>query len=136
MTGRFSRVRLQHIWRTSKRGPTEIGYAYFRARRRRRNIADDEPEVSESDRLALSGSFDLEPGALVDNAEVIDSYRRADSFAPRTIRWYLPYFHHVYFGGTHTLLRFADQFARLHGVQNHFHCYDVVPHAVAVMSTK
>ena len=37
----------------------------------------------------------------------------------------LPFFHHVYFGGTHTLLRFAEQFARVHGVETHFHCYDV-----------
>jgi glycosyltransferase involved in cell wall biosynthesis len=52
------------------------------------------------------------------------------------VRWYLPFFHHVYFGGTHTLLRFADQFARLHGVQNHFHCYDVAPPAVSAMADK
>ena len=64
MAGRFSRVRLQHIWRTSKLGPTEIGYAYFRARRRRRNIADDEPQLSESDQLALSGAFDVDDAAL------------------------------------------------------------------------
>src|SRR5437763_6035678 len=131
MAGRFSRVRLQHIWRTSKRGPTEIGYAYFRARRRRRNIADDEPELSESDQLAVSGAFDIEQSALEANAALIESYRRLESFEPRTVRWYVPFFHHVYYGGVHTLLRFADQFARLHGVQTHFHCYDVGPHAVA-----
>jgi glycosyltransferase involved in cell wall biosynthesis len=136
MEGRFSRVRLQHIWRTSKRGPTEIGYAYFRARRRRRNIADDEPELSESDQLALSGAFDVDDAALADNAALIDAYRRSGSFDPRTIRWYLPFFHHVYFGGVHTLLRFADQFARHHGIQNHFHCYDVAPPAVGGMAAK
>ena len=136
MAGRFSRVRLQHIWRTSKRGPTEIGYAYFRARRRRKNIADDEPELGESDWLALSGAFDVDHGALAANAAAIEAYRRAESFAPRTVRWYLPFFHHVYFGGTHTLLRFADQFARRHGVHNQFHCYDVAPQAVSAMSAK
>jgi O-antigen biosynthesis protein len=136
MAGRFSRVRLQHIWRTSKRGPTEIGYAYFRARRRRRNIADDEPELSESDQLAVSGAFDLEAQALDFNAALIESYRRRDAFEPRTIRWYLPFFHHVYYGGVHTLLRFADQFARRHGVHNHFHCYDVGAPAVGGMARK
>jgi glycosyltransferase involved in cell wall biosynthesis len=136
MAGRFSRVRLQHIWRTSKLGPTEIGYAYFRARRRRRNIADDEPELTESDQLALSGAFDIDDAAVADNAALIGRYRRLDAFHPRSIRWYLPFFHHVYFGGTHTLLRFADQFARRHNVQNHFHCYDVGAPAVATMSTK
>jgi glycosyltransferase involved in cell wall biosynthesis len=136
MAGRFSRVRLQHIWRMSKRGPTEIGYAYFRARRRRRNIADDEPELSESDRLAFSGVFDVDDQALADNQALIQGYRRLDSFAPQTVRWYLPFFHHVYYGGVHTLLRFADQFARRYGVQNHFHCYDVTPLAVNAMAAK
>ena len=55
---RFGKVRRQYIWNTLKKGPTEAGYAYFRARRRRRNIADDEPTLSESDRLAISGAFD------------------------------------------------------------------------------
>jgi glycosyltransferase involved in cell wall biosynthesis len=136
MAGRFSRVRLQHIWRTSRLGPTEIGYAYFRARRRRRNIADDEPELTESDRLAFLGGFDADDSTLAANAALIDRYRRADSFMPRTIRWYLPFFHHVYYGGVHTLLRFADHFARVHGVKNHFHCYDVTPLAVKDMAAK
>src|SRR5581483_3733654 len=136
MAGRFSRVRLQHIWRTSKLGPTEIGYAYFRARRRRRNIADDEPELNESDQLAVSGAFDIEESALEANAALIESYRRLDAFEPRTVRWYLPFFDHVYYGGIHTLLGCGDQFARRHGVRNHFHCYHVGPQAVAGMARK
>jgi glycosyltransferase involved in cell wall biosynthesis len=136
MSGRFNRVRLQHIYRTLKMGPTEVGYAYFRARRRRRNIADDEPQLSESDQLALSGAFDVDDAALADNASLIDSYRHSSEFEIASVIWYLPFFHHVYFGGTHTLLRFADHFARVHGVRNHFHCYDVAPSAVSVMSRK
>ena len=53
-----------YIWHIVSRGPTEIGYAYFRARRRRRNIADDEPLLSESDQLALSGAFDADERPL------------------------------------------------------------------------
>ena len=53
--GRFGEVRRQYVWHIVKQGPTEIGYAYFRARRRRRNIADDEPLLTESDQLGLSG---------------------------------------------------------------------------------
>ena len=53
----------RYIWTIVKRGPTEIGYAYFRARRRRRNIADDEVLLTESDRLALSGAFDATDAA-------------------------------------------------------------------------
>jgi glycosyltransferase involved in cell wall biosynthesis len=136
MAGRFSRVRLQHIWRTMKKGPTEVGYAYFRARRRRRNIADDEPLVTESDALALSGVFDADKAMIAANAELINRYRRSESFEIKSVLWFLPYFHHVYFGGTHTLLRFADHFAREHGVRNSFYCYDVGSAAVPRMARK
>ena len=132
----LDRARLRHIWRTLQKGPTEVGYAYFRARRRRRNIADDEPELSESDRLMLSGAFDIDDRAVAENAAVIERYRRSDSFEIRTVQWFLPFFHHVYFGGTHTLLRFADHFARAHGVENRFHCYDVGSRAVGPMARK
>lgn len=136
MAGRFSRVRLQHIWRTMHKGPTEVGYAYFRARRRRRNRADDEPLLSESDQLAVSGVFDADAEMLAANAALIEQYRARESFEVRSVLWFLPYFHHVYFGGVHTLLRFADHFARVHGVENRFHCYDVGAHAVTGMARK
>jgi O-antigen biosynthesis protein len=134
--GRFSRVRMRHIWETTKQGPTEFGYAYFRARRRRRNIADDESMLSESDLLAMSGAFDASDESLADNAELIDRYRRSDGFEIRTVVWFLPFFHHVYFGGVHTLLRFAEHFARVHGVKTHFHCYDVGQDRVPEMAQK
>jgi O-antigen biosynthesis protein len=125
--GRFSPVRRRYIWTIVKRGPTEIGYAYFRARRRRRNIADDEILLSESDRLALSGSFDATDAALETNQRLVDGYLSLDAFEPRSVVWFLPYFNHVYFGGTYTLLRFAEHFARVHSVATHFHCYDADP---------
>ena len=125
MSGRFNRVRLEYIYNTLKKGPTEAGYAYFRARRRRRNVADDEPLLSESDQLAMSGAFDFNEEILARNAALIEAYRRSDSLEIKTLQWFLPFFHHAYFGGTYTLLRFADHFARLHGVENRFHCYDI-----------
>ncbi len=136
MTGRFSRTRMRHIWVTSKKGPTEIGYAYFRARRRRRNIADDESLLSESDRLAMSGDFDADDRALERNARLVEDYLGRGSMEISTALWYLPFFHHVYFGGTHTLLRFADYFARVHGVHNSFRCYDVGRDKATQMAAK
>jgi O-antigen biosynthesis protein len=133
---RFGHVRRQYIWNIVKQGPTEIGYAYFRARRRRRNTADDEQLLSESDLLGLSGSFDATDAELADNRRLVNAYRSGEPFEPKTIIWLLPFFHHVYFGGTHTLLRFADHFARVHGVANHFHCYDVGPRPVPAMRAK
>jgi O-antigen biosynthesis protein len=135
-TTRFSDVRRRYIWSIIKRGPTEIGYAYFRARRRRRNIADDEVLLTESDQLALSGAFDATDAALAENRRLIESYLAMDSFEPRSVTWFLPFFHHVYFGGTHTLLRFAEHFARVHDVSTHFHCYDVGSAPVPEMSAK
>jgi glycosyltransferase involved in cell wall biosynthesis len=134
--GRFSAVRGRYIWNIVKRGPTEIGYAYFRARRRRRNRADDQPPISESDQLALSGFFDVTEQALAHNQRVVEDYLRLEDFTPRSVIWFLPFFHHVYFGGTHTLLRFAERFARVHGVRTHFHCYDVDEAALKQMSAK
>ena len=133
---RFGAVRRRYIWRIVKQGPTEIGYAYFRARRRRRNIADDELHLSESDQLMLSGTFDADDEMLAENRRLVDRYRHAGTFEIRSVLWMLPYFHHVYFGGIHTLLRFADHFARVHGVENRFHCYDVGPGPVAGMASK
>jgi O-antigen biosynthesis protein len=134
--GRFSATRRQHIMYILKQGPTEVGYAYFRARRRRRNVPDDEPLLSESDLLALSGAFDATDEALAANLALVDAYRRTQPFEIGTVTWFLPFFHHAYFGGTHTLLRFADHFARAHGVANHFHCYDVGPDPVPEMARK
>jgi hypothetical protein len=136
MSGRFNRVRVQHIYRTIRKGPTEAGYAYFRARRRRRNIADDQPLLSESDQLALSGAFDVTDSDLAANAALIDRYRHSEPFEIRSVLWFLPFFHHVYFGGTHTLLRFADHFARVCGVENRFYCYDVGSAPVPGMARK
>lgn len=133
---RFGPVRRRYVWQVLKQGPTEVGYAYFRARRRRRNIADDEPAISESDRLMLSGAFDADDELLAENKKLTEKYLHSEAFDFRSVVWMLPFFHHVYFGGTHTLLRFAEHFARLHGVQTHFHCYDVGSESVRDMSRK
>jgi O-antigen biosynthesis protein len=136
LIGRFPKARRRYIWNIVKRGPTEIGYAYFRGRRRRRNTTDGPLDLSESDWLAASGVFDATDAELADNVALIDSYRRGGQLEIRTIQWFLPFFHHVYYGGTHTLLRFADHFARVHGVENRFHCYDAVPDKAPWMARK
>ncbi len=123
--GRFSSTRLRYIWDITKQGPTEVGYAYFRARRRRRNRADDEVELSESDSLGLSGLFDATDDDLAANADILAAYERTERFEIGSVQWFLPFFHHAYFGGNYTILRFADQWARDHGVVNRFHVYDV-----------
>jgi O-antigen biosynthesis protein len=41
----------------------------------------------------------------------------------RSINWFIPYFHHVYYGGIHTILRFADYFSKK-GIRSRFVLYD------------
>ncbi|MFL5820529.1 MAG: glycosyltransferase [Solirubrobacteraceae bacterium] len=121
---RWNRKRARYVWDIARRGPTEVGYAYFRARRRRRNLADDAPELSESDRLVLGGDYDLEASELAASAEVVAAWERAGRARIESIQWFLPWFHLVYGGGIYTVLRFADRFAAEHGAVNRFHVYD------------
>ena len=107
-----------------RRGPTEAGYAFFRARRRRRNRADEELELAPGDRLALSGALDLEPADLEANARALENYAAADSWPIESLQWFVPAFHHAAGGGVATLLRLADHLARTHGVANRFSVYD------------
>ena len=112
----MNRQRARHVWSSLRQGPSEALYAALRARRRRRNVADEGP--------SLDPVFDLEPAHLEANARTLREYARRDSFDARTIQWFVPWFHLVHGGGVHTVLRFADRFAREHGIENRFAIYD------------
>jgi O-antigen biosynthesis protein len=107
--------RSRHILTTLRHGPTEAGYAFFRARRRRRNIADEEPELRAAD-LDL---VDLEA-----NAEVLRAYAALDTLEVGSVQWFLPWFHLATGGGVHTALRLAAHLADRHGVAQRFCIYD------------
>jgi len=121
---RLDRKRLRYIRAILRRGPTEAGYAYFRARRRRRNAGDDEPRLLPSDRLVLSAGFAVSAEEVEANARTLSEQAEAGEIDIRTIQWYVPGFHLVWGGGVHTLLRFADHVARNHGVENRFCVFD------------
>jgi O-antigen biosynthesis protein len=127
----WSRTRARYMWDIVRRGPTEVGYAYFRARRRRRNLADDETELSASDRLVLDGDYDVDDRDLAATADVVAAWDRSGGARIDSIQWFLPWFHLVYGGGVYTVLRFADRFAAEHGVLNRFHVYDRAGERVA-----
>ncbi|HVE68935.1 MAG TPA: glycosyltransferase family 4 protein [Solirubrobacteraceae bacterium] len=114
--------RARHIRQTLRQGPTEVGYAFFRARRRRRNRADDDLELSASERLALDPAVDLTPDDLAAHAAVVA--RRTAVPDGASLQWFVPFFHLVTGGGVHTALRLADLVARRHGIENRFHVYD------------
>jgi len=120
----LNRRRVRYVWGILREGPTEAGYAFFRARRRRRNRADDDPELSASDRLVLSGDFDLSQRDIAAHRAVLSEQAASGPREIRSIQWFLPFFHLVTGGGVHTVLRFADHFAREHGVTSRFCLYD------------
>lgn len=122
-----TRERLEYIWDVVKQGPTELGYAYFRARRRRKNLADRDLWLDESDRIPLEerGRFDYTDADLAANAAVLESYARVPSADIRSIQWFVPWVPTVFLGGVYTILRFAAQFRRKHGVESRFCIYDV-----------
>ncbi|MDX8151652.1 glycosyltransferase [Patulibacter brassicae] len=123
----WNRERLRYMRNIARQGPTELGYAYFRARRRRKNQRDDETTLTESDELAISGAFDYSRDELAAHRAVVDAYRAMDTCEIRSIQWFLPYFAHAYFGGVYTILRFADHLHREHGVESRFCLYDASP---------
>jgi O-antigen biosynthesis protein len=128
-TSRFSRERLHYIWGAVKQGPTELGYTYFRARRRKKNKADKDLWLEEWDRIPLEepGRFDVPDSALHDTARLIEAYRQADSFEISSIQWFVPWVPTVFLGGVYTILRFAAHLKREHDVESRFCIYNVKP---------
>jgi hypothetical protein len=121
---RIDRKRVAYIRAILRRGPTEAGYAFFRALRRRRNVADDEPHLLPSDRLVLSDGFEVSAEDIEANARLVRAQIEAGPLQIRTLGWFVPGFHLVWGGGVHTLLRFADHLARAHGVKSSFCVFD------------
>jgi len=136
MSPRMERKRATYIYKIVRQGPTEIGYAYFRARRRRRNLADRDLTLSESDELALEPALDLAPDVLAENDRLLARQQEAAELDIRTVQWLLPFFHHAYFAGVYTILRFADHLAREHGVQSRFCIYDAALSQVPPIAAK
>jgi len=124
-----TRERLEYMWEVAKKGPTELAYTYLRARRRRKNLADDELWLAEWDQIPLEerGRFDVSEEDLAENARVLDDYAASGSFGINSIQWFVPWVPTVYLGGVYTILRFAAQFRRQHGAESRFCIYDVPP---------
>lgn len=66
---------------------------------------------------ALVQAFDCTPGEI---RQSIASCRSTAGEPIRHVMWFIPEFHHAFYGGIHTLLRFADHFRRKHNVRSSF----------------
>jgi glycosyltransferase involved in cell wall biosynthesis len=117
--------RSQYIRGILREGPTEAGYAFFRARRRRRNLVDDEPELLDGDLLALDPAVaSLDAPTLARHRVTVESQLSGGERSIQTVVWLFPFFHLVWGGGIATLLRLADFLAREHGVRHVFHVHN------------
>ena len=54
----------------------------------------------------------------------------------RSMNWYLPYFHYAFYGGIHTILRFASGFLERHGVRTNLIVYDRPDASAAEMKAR
>jgi O-antigen biosynthesis protein len=115
---------VRYVREIVRQGPTETAYAYLRARRRRRNVADGELDLDPSDRLALERDLDVGRADLEANEATLRAYEQMGELDVRSIHWFVPSFYLVYAGGIHTVLRFADHAARRHGARSSFTVFD------------
>ena len=120
---RFGRRRARYVADIVRQGPAETGYAFFRARRRNRNVADEDA-LDPVDRAVAAGELDATVEDLAGNAETIVRWEAAGAHDIRSLLWLIPWFHNPHGGGIATVLRFADHFTRVHGVRNHFCVFD------------
>ncbi len=76
---------------------------------------------------ALVGAFDTD-SALIDASKERTRGQKTNSL--RRLTWVLPQFEHPFYGGVHTILRFADHFSRSQGVESDFVYLGTVPEQV------
>lgn len=82
----------------------------------------EEKQSKMSETIAMIESFDYSTSDLESNRQLIAEFEK-NRPAIKSINWFIPYFHHVYYGGIYTILRFAEYFFRK-GIQSRFVLYD------------
>jgi glycosyltransferase involved in cell wall biosynthesis len=87
------------------------------------------------DRLDMVEALDFTAADLEENRA---SLRRAETMREpiRTVHWYVPYFDYAFYGGVHTILRFATGLLDRHGIRSDLVFYDRPSVSAAEMKAK
>ncbi len=81
---------------------------------------EEQPETIES--VNLVDAFDFCMEDLDSSRELVSAFERKRP-GIASINWFIPYFHHAFYGGIYTIFRFGDFFSRK-GIKNRFVLYD------------
>lgn len=85
-----------------------------------------------ADALSLAEWLDFTHKDLVASQEAMGRYRGFLDI--KSITWFIPDFHHPYYGGINTILRFANYFKEYKGVRNRFIVLgDVLPKKISTL---
>jgi GT2 family glycosyltransferase len=82
----------------------------------------EEKQLQSFETIAMIEAFDYSVSELESNRQLMAEFER-DRPVITSINWFIPYFHHVYYGGIYTILRFAEYFSGK-GIRNRFVLYD------------
>src|SRR5262249_62245993 len=114
---------VMHLARKSIRTVRYDGWRAFAATLRRKLLPATVEQAAwrdtySSQALRSARRYDFTPAELQRSRTLMAAYQ--GPLAIQTINWYLPGFDHAYYGGVHTVLRFAASFAGRHAVKNTF----------------
>jgi GT2 family glycosyltransferase len=84
--------------------------------------AHEEKQSKSSEMIAMIEAFDYSIGDIESSRQLMAEFTR-NRPAIKSINWFIPYFHHVYYGGIYTILRFAEYFSGK-GIRSRFVLYD------------
>lgn len=79
--------------------------------------------VQTLDALSLINALDFTSDDLEHNMRIISDFEKKRPEIT-SINWFIPYFHHAYYGGIYTIFRFANFFASEKGIKTRLVLYD------------
>jgi GT2 family glycosyltransferase len=82
----------------------------------------EEKQSKTCETIAMIEAFDYSIGDIESTRQLMAEFEKNRPVI-KSINWFIPNFHHVYYGGIYTILRFAEYFSGK-GIRNRFVLYD------------